>query len=705
MKFWNTYPLFRLLIPFISGIIFVFYFQVSFNPVWLILAALLIMLISMISNRMSGYKFRWVFGVLLYFSVFISGLTSTILRTPKYNDTFFQKSLKQGDVFFVRLTEPIVEKPKSVRAFGNIELKKDSAAWISVSGKVMLYFENDSSAMSLKYGDCILISGEINGIPPPANPHQFDYKTYLANNGIYHQAFLRSGDWKKTNINRANPVFKFSEEARFRMLKILEKNGLNGDEYAVASALLLGYKENLEPELRSQYVGAGAMHILSVSGLHVGIIFVVIGFLLKFLDKIRHGRFLKFTIVLFVIWLYAFITGLSPSVMRASVMFSLFAIKDLRKQQSDPYNTLAASAFILLIFDPFILTKIGFQLSYAAVLGIIALFKPIYQLMIFKNKTGDYIWQIIAVSLAAQIGTFPISVLYFHQFPTYFLPANLVVIPLAWLIMVNGIAVMAFFFWGWMAGILALALKNLVFLLNYSVAFVDGLPGSKIEGLVLFMPQVLLIYILFVAITRFFVQKNGIWMVVTLSFTFLLEITFAYNRFKILNQKQLVIYNVLGKTAIDIFLGEQAFSLADSSLLADKNAIDFNLKNARIYAGIHQISNFSLGQPIKTGIIKQYPVFEVHTPNFVEFNKYRLGIIDKDYDGYLVEKPLKLDYLILKRNPRISISSLKEKFAFKKLIFDGSNNVSSLNRWAEECKNLAIPFHNIKTDGAFVADL
>jgi competence protein ComEC len=567
----------------------------------------------------------------------------------------------------------------------------------------MLYFQNDSSSKSLKYGDYIIINGLLNEIPPPSNPHQFNYKAYLANDGIYHQAYLRSPDWTKTNHNRANPIFKFSEEARLRMLKILEKNGLSGDEYAVASALLLGYTENLEPELRSQYAGAGALHILSVSGLHVGIIFVVIGFLLQFLDKIKHGRIAKFSILLLAIWLYAFITGLSPSVLRATVMFSLFAIKEVRKQQSDPYNTLAASAFILIISDPLILTNVGFQLSYAAVLGIIALYKPIYGLLVFKNKIGDYLWQIIAVSMAAQIGTFPISVLYFHQFPTYFLPGNLVVIPLSWLIMVAGIAVMFFFFWAWMAEIIALVLKNLVFALNYSVIFIDGLPGAKIEGLVFYLPQVVLLYFFFVFITRFFVQKNGLWMTATLIVWLLLAGSFVYKKSSVLKQKQLIIYAVRDKTAIDVFSGNRVFCFADSSLLADKKAIDFNMKNTRIFAGTDRINNYAIEKLAKT----KTPVkgLNIYSSNFIEFGKYRLAIIDKNYDNYFTEQPLTLDYLILKGNPKISISGLKEKFRVGKFIFDGSNNISSINRWTDECKKLAIPYHDVKTNGAFVADL
>jgi competence protein ComEC len=705
MKFWNSYPLFRFLLPFVAGIIITIKFQLFLNPYLLFLLIILLILLTILSNRFQKYSFRWIFGSLLYLLIFVCGVASTILHTPKYHENHFPKLQKPGDVFIVRLTETPSEKPNSLRAFANVEYLKDSSAMKNAGGKIMLYFETDSLAKSLKYGDYILFSGNPNEISPPANPHQFNYRNYLSNDGIYHQIYLRSNDWIKTAKNDANPVFKFSELARLKMLKILEINGLAGDEYAVASALLLGYTENLEPELRNQYAGAGALHILSVSGLHVGIIFVIVGFMLKFFDKIRNGRIYKFTILLLVIWLYAFITGLSPSVLRATVMFSLFAIKEVRKQQSDPYNTLAASALLLIISDPFIITKVGFQLSYAAVLGIIALYKPIYELWILKNKAGDYIWQIISVSLAAQIGTFPISVMYFHQFPSYFLPANLFVIPLSWLIMVAGIAVLFFFFWPWMAGILGILLKNLVFALNYSVGFVDGLPGAKIEGMVYYLPQVVLIYLIFIFITRSIIMKRASLVVATLVGLVLLTGSFIYERSKILKQKQLVIYSMRDQTAIDVFMGDKGYALADSAVFSDKKSIGFNLKNSRIFAGIRQMNNLVIedlsGKPNET----LNEDFTIRNSHFMKLGKYRLALIDDDFDEYFPEIPLKVDYLILKGNPKISISALKEKFDFDKLIFDGSNKFYSTNRWKEECEKLAIPFHDVKKDGAFTANL
>jgi hypothetical protein len=185
----------------------------------------------------------------------------------------------------------------------------------------------------------------------------------------------------------------------------------------------------------------------------------------------------------------------------------------------------------------------------------------------------------------------------------------------------------------------------------------------------------------------------------------LLTGSFIYERSNILKQKQLVIYSMREQTAIDIFIGENTVSIADSSLLADKKNIEFNLKNARIFAGTQQISNIAFEDFARNENETQIDNFLMYSSNFFETGKHRFAIIDNDFDGYFPEHPLKVDFLILKGNPKISISGLKEKFVFDKLIFDGSNKFYSINRWKEECEKMAIPFHDVKKDGAFTANL
>lgn len=215
--------------------------------------------------------------------------------------------------------------------------------------------------------------------------------------------------------------------------------GIEGDEYSVAAAILLGYDDELPPELRQNYVTAGSMHVLCVSGLHVGIIFLVFSTILSFLDK--YGavfKILKFCILLLIMWTYAFIAGLAPSILRATIMISFIVIGKIIKRNGVIINSIAASAFVILAIEPEDLFNIGFQLSYAAVIGIVVLQRPIYNVFYIKNKILDKIWELTSVTLAAQFATAPFTIFYFNQFPLYFWLSNLFMTPLSTVVIIGG---------------------------------------------------------------------------------------------------------------------------------------------------------------------------------------------------------------------------------------------------------------------------
>ena len=226
---------------------------------------------------------------------------------------------------------------------------------------------------------------------------------------------------------------------RDKLLNILKENGLKNNELAVASALILGYKDDLGEELKHSYSSAGATHVLAVSGLHVGIIFLVLNFLLNILDKNDRFKISKAILLICFLWAYATITGLSPSVVRAATMFSFVTIGKSFGKSSSIYNTLCASAFVLLVYNPYLIMEVGFQLSYLAVVGIVYFQSIIYKWIYVKNKFLKYIWMITSVSIAAQLTTFPLGLLYLHQSPTYLFASNLFVIPGAMLIIGLGI--------------------------------------------------------------------------------------------------------------------------------------------------------------------------------------------------------------------------------------------------------------------------
>lgn len=705
MRFWNPYPFFRMIVPFAAGILLsIFVGKPGFNPNFLIPVVLLILLsFALLSHFYATYRWRWLTGLSIYLMLFFCGFSYTIVRAPWFAENHFQYQKNDKSQYLVRVSEPPLEKENSYRIVAKVKHLSDSAGWRKVTGNVLLYFEKDDRVKSLKYGDILIVDAQIEETQPPTNPYQFDFKKYLANNGIYHQAYLRADQWKSTDKNEGNPIFRFSYGAQATMLKILAENNLSGNEYAVAAAVLLGYDENMEPELRQYYAGSGALHVLSVSGLHVGIVFFIMSFLLSPFNRKKKLRLIKVTILLFSIWVYAFVTGLSPSVMRAAVMFSLFSLREGTELKTNPFNVVAGSAFIILVINPFIITNVGFQLSYSAVIGIIALYNPLYQLLAFKNRVADYIWSLVVVSIAAQIGTFPLSIYYFHQFPVHFLLTNLIVIPLVWVITYFGMIVLAVsVVWQWLTYQLGIVLSGMIWLMNKTVEWINLLPLAVIQGLTLSMVGVLLVYLLCILITRFFVTKKSNFLVGGLSVLCVLAGMALMRQYNILNEQKLVVYDVRGHSVVDVFTGNKVFSLSDTAAYREERPIDFAAKNNRVFSGGKMVGKFLFEIPEKEENTANSPYWR--SGNFFTAGSFTIAVVDRNFLTYKPKNPLPVDFVFLRENPRLEIDELKGLFDFKMLIFDSSNNRWTVKKWVETCKKMSIPFYDVSSEGAFIAE-
>lgn len=706
MQSWNPYPFFRLLIPFAIGIILALRLNetLGLNRMELLWITVGMALPAGLSYFIQSFRLRHLPGFLVFLFMMVAGYNLTMIRSAQLDPFNLLNNPKQGGFFLARVTEPVSEKARSVKVIASVESFSDTIEQSKVTGKILIYLQKDSVSLSLNYGDYLFLKNNLSPTQPPENPHQFDYKKFLANSGIHHQMYLREEEWKKTERSRKNPVFAFAFSARETMLGLLENNGLKGDEFAVVSAILLGYDENMDQELREKYAGAGALHVLCVSGLHVGIIFFILSFLLKPLDKRKKLRYVKMFLLLFFIWCFAFITGLSPSVMRAGLMFSLFSWRESRKDKSNPYNIIAASALILMIVDPYIITKIGFQLSYSAVIAIIALFDPIYKLLAFRHVVADYFWKLAVVSIAAQLGTFPLAVHYFNQFPVYFLLTNLFVIPLVWLILNLGIAVFAAsIFSSFLSSHLSIGLHYLLVALNGSVEFIHSIPGAKADGLVLNVLQVILLYALIILASRALIRRNGSVMVVAMVILLLISGTFIIRQFEIQNQKLMVVYKINGQTAIDLVIGREALMLADSTVLNDQRMMDFNIAGNRVQSGIKHIKTANLDEEATIIPMGNLHKIQASGVDFIHFENNRLAIIGKDFEKREVDKPLVVNYLLIRDNPRINISELQTQFDFEGLLIDASNSFGNVHRWKTHSDSLGIKYHDIKNEGYFMA--
>lgn len=574
---WNDFPIVRLVVPFIIGIPlwyflgnYIVYLEFFILCLWIIQFAT-----SYIPTFYPNYRWRYFSTGIIYLLFLLMGSATAKYNFPYSSQNYFGNHISSYSNAIVTVVEPTEITKKSYKLLVKINQLIGKNERKNVNGKALIYIKKDSLLNTPNYGDIIIVDNKFLKIQQPTNPYEFDYASFLDKKGIRYSAFLRDNEYKilgrDTRISAKRTAFTI----RNILLGQLEKNGLKGDEYAVAASLLLGYREALSDELQESYRSAGVMHILCVSGMHVGILFLILSQIFSFLSKVKNGSSIRLIIILLNIWAFAVITGLSPSVTRAAVMFTFVSIGKNIGRNINVYNTLAASALITLILDPYSIFDVGFQLSYAAVIAIAALHKPIYSLWIPRYKIPDYLWQIVVMSLAAQIGTAPISIYYFHQFPNYFLLSNLVVIlliaPIFYLALFT--IIMSFIPWlsSWLGYFTSLSIK----LLNFLVNFFQELPFSTTQN-ISYQPLMLLFLILFVLfMTLMLINKYKNLIYVNL-FIIIALLSISINKIHESGKiNRSINFNTPGHFALLFHRNNQAVLITDSASFANPQLISY----------------------------------------------------------------------------------------------------------------------------------
>ena len=700
MNYWSRFPFVRLIIPLIAGIITALVFpDFSFLPIWIAVVTFALYLpLELVFRKKITYRFRKIYGWLIFIILYICGYWLTIINTPYLRHDNVSR-FDEAEYFAVIVSEPVAERANSFKVVANVKGVSDSTTWRKASGKIILYFEKSDEVQLIEYGDEMIVRSDIQPVDPPKNPGEFDYRRYLRFKGIYNRGYVKAGEWKVTGKGYGNPVKETGTKLREVFLEILRENRLEGKEYAVVSAILLGYDEHLDPEQKRHFAGAGAMHILCVSGLHVGIIYVILNSLLGFLDRKRWMRLLRVFLLLMLIWFYAAITGFSPSVQRASTMFSFIIIGRTMRRKADIFNMIAASAFVLLVINPYILTEIGFQLSYLAVTGIVLLYKPIYQLFTPDNYLADKVWQISVVSIAATLFTFPVTVYYFNQFPVLFLLTNLVAIPASMLIIYLGLSVLITSFIPLVSKLIAWLLVWVIKILNFSVQWIEGLSFATWRGVHISNPELFLLSLLVISLAIILLTKRKYILPLMLGSMVLLLVSISFRSYRNMTQAKIVVYNVSKSTGIDFIRGKEAYFLADSSLVKDRSKIDYNISGFRTQSGVRnaELINFEDTLVRGTGFLKKQ--------DMLCFGNKRLMHLKPGCRFTPGSKTLHVNYILLSGNPDIDISEITNVIQFDQIIFDASNAWNRLEKWKRECEEMKLDSFDVAENGAWIVSL
>lgn len=433
-KIIHNIPLIRPATALISGIMAGSLF--NFNLNFLILALLVAVVLLLIASLFYSFRITLFFGAGIYILFAVAG----IWRFQAYNR---RPELFTEGKYSATVLEILQEKPKSYQSVLKISAFFRNDSVFKTNEKVMVYFAKSEKASRLKPGEQIVFDRTPQPVENSIDLNGFDYAGYLERKRIYRQVYLPDSRWIESGMFTHNFLI-LAERTRLQMLEIFRNQDLGEKEFNVLSALTLGYKRGLDPETKRVFSAAGAMHVLAVSGLHVGIVFMILSFFLSFLKKRKRGEIAYLLVMITSLWCFAFLTGLSPSVSRAAAMFTIVVIASVFKKSSNIYQSLVASAFVLLLLNPNNLFEVGFQLSYAAVFGIVFLQPRLDKIFTFRFRVSRYFWALLTTSVAAQIATFPLSAFYFNQFPTFFWVSNLVVIPAAGILIPLGISLLFF---------------------------------------------------------------------------------------------------------------------------------------------------------------------------------------------------------------------------------------------------------------------
>lgn len=697
--YWSVRPFVRILIFFIAGIMIAVYIPaIGNNNLYIWLPTISILTISAITFSIISLKhrFRWLPGLLICLTIMVLG---TLLTSIKLSEEQHINLSEKNHTYLGNIISNPSETNQAVKAVILVSPVIHDSLGNSKHQKALCYLRKNNLSSGLRYGDIISFRGILAAPKGPQNPEEFDYAKYLKQNSIFSTAFINERSWKLLGNDPLNPVIAFAGKLRENILNTLGKYGLSGGNYAVAAAVLLGYDDYMEYELKQDYIMAGAMHILCVSGLHVGIIYLVINFLLGFLANRRTNNIIKAILLLIAIWAYAIITGLSPSVQRASLMLSVFIIGNLLKRNRDTYNTLAISAFILLIFDPNLLFNVGFQLSYAAVIGIVTLHQPIYKLLYFKNTIVDKIWSITVLSFSAQLATFPIATYYFHFFPPWFWLTNLFTFPLSFLIIATGLAFVLTMWIPFISQLIGWLLSGFIYLLNYGVGIVKYLPLSGIDHIYTSLPMVFSIYLLFIFI---FIMINTKKINLLLPSIIIISIIISlstYHKYSVESQNRIVVYNIKNHSAFDFIEGGKHVLTTDSILFSTKSKINYHLKNSRTTWGIdNEIHKIPANDTILNDIL-------FADNNFIVFNNKKLFINNGMKQLHTTNTRLPIDIVIFSGRKSSNIDQLLLALDFNSIIIDSSVPWWNQKKISESANTLGISCYNVNRKGAFILNL
>ncbi len=609
-----------------------------------------------------------------------------------------------GDIFIAEVVSPPSRKPASIHFRMRLLSDANDKSFISDNIYINAYFSLQNHDSLPRPGDVLLLKTRLNKVTNAGNPGEFDYARYLRIRNIFFSCFISEGCWKKTDFPPSMGRLKLGalrmkEYLQEKIKKIAGENP--GSDYEVMLAICTGDKSELDPEVKTAFSNAGAIHIMAVSGLHVGMIWVFLNYLTFFLGKRKSGKIMRFLIITGVLWFYAMMTGLSASVIRSVTMFSLASFAVLINRRSYIFNTIFISAFIQILLNKNIIYDVGFQFSYTAVLSILLFQPPLNTIYKSKFKIIRKNLDLVTVSLSAQILTFPLAAVYFHQFPVYFLLTNICVIPMVTLLMIFFLSSALFFFIPPVSDFLLLLSLKLSSLMNLCVGMINELPGKIITNIHLTTSQVIIFFLTALILLLFYYYRKYFYLLLAEAMIALIILTGTIE-YKMHNKQELCVFNVKKTSAISI-----RYKQLNLLLFNDQS----DIQNIRYASSGYLIKNYNGKQeniPFKE---MENRITDYYFPlpgknNFILYTDNQKITVINDYtifSEFNSSASIYTEIIILGCVPLPDYGELQKFFTFKKIVVTPA--VSFYLPDIRVPDSLSIEYHRVEEMGAFICEL
>ncbi len=687
---WKQAPFFRLVLALILGILLQYYFPLSLLSIFFLSLFFLFFYILFARFSLSiQYRFRFLRSIFLFSLVGLMGMFLIWNADLRHHKDWYGNEYQPSNLLLARIDEPLTEKEHTFKTKIAVFAVCRQQKCVSVKGSIIGYFQKDSTTKLLQYGDVLLIKTKPQKLLSKNNPGSFDYQSYLFFQQVYQQFYLTNKDYVKINVNKKNPLWDIIYDIQTWIQQSLKKYlGVDAKALGIAEALLIGYKNDLDPQLLSAYTNSGVVHIIAISGLHLSLIYFLLGWLLGQIPHLSENKIIKGILLIIGLWFFSLLCGASASVLRSAVMFTCLIVGQSLQRQTSIYNSLASAAFLLLCFNPYYLWDIGFQLSYIAIIGIVVLQKPLQKLIPIQNFFVRKIWEMTSITISAQVFTFPICIYYFHQFPNLFLLTNLIAIPLSSIILLIEIVLLVVSPIQNIAFVVGYMVNKLIVMMNGCMIFFQQLPFAITDHIYANILTTLFLYGMIISLLSFFARKNKIAITVFLLLFTQFITFFAYNSIQILFQKKLIVYNTHYYTAVDVVSQAKNIFITDTLITKENNHIQNDIESTR---NLFQIQS----PPFQVKKLLSYPSSyqcQHKTILFINDSKNMKEFADS----------VNIDFLIVCHDT----SSFPVEWAYsvkpKQIVLDATNSLWKIAQWKKQCAVLHLPCFSIKDQGAFV---